>query len=178
LTRQDDVPQGEGGDVHSAPPAYGTAGTRLPARQLEFLAFVIDAFSRRVVGWQLAGHMRTDLVLDALRMAPGQRQPGAEIALEYHSVRGRQYTSLDYTQTMSDHGVLASVGSVGDAWSWSRRRRLALASFRSLPARVRRPVVAHPRVRSLVGSATSSRAARIVARIASDAKRASLNRGG
>jgi transposase InsO family protein len=55
LTRRDDVPQVEGGDVHSAPPAYGTAGTRLPARQLEFLAFVIDAFSRRVVGWQLAG---------------------------------------------------------------------------------------------------------------------------
>ena len=44
------------------------------------LAFVIDAFSRKVIGWQLASHMRTDLVLDALRMALGQREPGADVA--------------------------------------------------------------------------------------------------
>jgi putative transposase len=81
-----------------------------------FFAFVIDAFSRRVVGWQLAAHMRTTLVLDALRMALGQRRPGAEVALVHHSDRGSQYTSFDYTQTLADHGVLASVGSVGDAY--------------------------------------------------------------
>jgi transposase InsO family protein len=46
-----------------------------------FFSFVIDVFSRRVVGWQLAGHMRTDLVLDALRMALGTREPGADFAL-------------------------------------------------------------------------------------------------
>ena len=46
-----------------------------------FFSFVIDAFSRRVVGWQLASHMRTDLVLDALRMALGTRQPGADFTL-------------------------------------------------------------------------------------------------
>jgi putative transposase len=79
-------------------------------------AFVLDAFSRRVVGWQLAAHMRTTLVLDALRMALGTRQPGADVALVHHSDRGSQYTSIDYTQTLTDHGVLASVGSVGDAY--------------------------------------------------------------
>jgi putative transposase len=83
---------------------------------LVFFAFVIDAHSRRVVGWQLASHMRTTLVLDALRMALGQRPPGADLALVHHSDRGSQYTSIDYTQTLSDHGVLASVGSVGDAY--------------------------------------------------------------
>jgi putative transposase len=81
-----------------------------------FFAFVIDAFSRMVVGWQLASHMRTDLVLDALRMALGQRTPGADVALVHHSDRGSQYTSIDYTQALTDHGVLASVGSVGDAY--------------------------------------------------------------
>jgi putative transposase len=83
---------------------------------LVFFAFVIDAYSRRVVGWQLAPHMRTTLVLDALRMALGQRRPGADVALVHHSDRGSQYTSIDYTQTLTDHGVLASVGSVGDAY--------------------------------------------------------------
>jgi putative transposase len=83
---------------------------------LVFFAFVIDAFSRRVIGWQLASHMRVTLVLDALRMALGQRQPGADVALVHHSDRGSQYTSIDYTQTLTDHGVLASVGSVGDAY--------------------------------------------------------------
>jgi putative transposase len=81
-----------------------------------FFSFVIDAFSRKIVGWQLAPHMRTDLVLDALRMALGQRELGADIELVHHSDRGSQYTSIDYTQTLTDHGVLASVGSVGDAY--------------------------------------------------------------
>lgn len=81
-----------------------------------FFAFVIDAFSRKVVGWQLAPHMRTDLVLDALRMALAQREPGADVELVHHSDRGSQYTSIDYTQTLDDHGALASVGSVGDAY--------------------------------------------------------------
>jgi putative transposase len=81
-----------------------------------FFAFVLDAFSRKVVGWQLAPHMRTTLVLDALRMALGTRPPGADVALVHHSDRGSQYTSIDYTQTLDDHGVLASVGSVGDAY--------------------------------------------------------------
>jgi putative transposase len=83
---------------------------------LVFFAFVLDAYSRKVVGWQLAAHMRTTLVLDALRMALFQRGPGADVALVHHSDRGSQYTSIDYSQTLADHGVLASVGSVGDAY--------------------------------------------------------------
>jgi putative transposase len=81
-----------------------------------FFAFVLDAYSRMIVGWQLATHMRTDLVLDALRMALGRREPGADVELVHHSDRGSQYTSIDYTQTLTDHRVLASVGSVGDAY--------------------------------------------------------------
>jgi putative transposase len=81
-----------------------------------YFAFVIDVFSRRVVGWQLASHMRTDLVLDALRMALGTRQHGAEFRLVAHTDRGSQYTSAAYTQVLDDHRVLASVGSVGDAY--------------------------------------------------------------
>jgi transposase InsO family protein len=81
-----------------------------------FFSFVIDAFSRKVVGWQLASHMRTDLVLDALRMALGQRERGADFQLVAHTDRGSQYTSADYTQELDDHGVLASVGTVGDAY--------------------------------------------------------------
>jgi putative transposase len=83
---------------------------------LVFFAFVLDAFSRVIVGWQLAGHMRTDLVLDALKMALARRGPGADVELVHHSDRGSQYTSIDYTQTLADHRVLASVGSVGDAY--------------------------------------------------------------
>lgn len=83
---------------------------------LVFFAFVLDAFSRRVVGWQLAAHMRTTLVLDALAMALGQRSPGADVALVHHSDRGSQYTSIDFGQKLDDHGVRQSVGSVGDAY--------------------------------------------------------------
>jgi putative transposase len=81
-----------------------------------YFAFVLDVFSRRVVGWQLAGHMRTDLVLDALRMALGTRDAGADFRLVAHTDRGSQYTSAAYTQVLDDHRVLASVGSVGDAY--------------------------------------------------------------
>ena len=83
---------------------------------LVFFAFVLDAYSRMIVGWQLASHMRTDLVLDALKMALGQRGGGADVELIHHSDRGSQYTSIDYTQTLADHRLLASVGSVGDAY--------------------------------------------------------------
>jgi putative transposase len=81
-----------------------------------FFAFVIDVYSRMIVGWQFADHMRTDLVLDALRMALHLRGPGADVELVHHSDAGGQYLSYDYSQTLDDHRVLASVGSVGDAY--------------------------------------------------------------
>jgi transposase InsO family protein len=82
---------------------------------LVFFACVIDVYSRRVVGWQLASHMRTDLVLDALRMALSQRRAGADVQLVHHSDAGSQYTSYAFTQVLDDHAVLGSIGSVGDA---------------------------------------------------------------
>ena len=81
-----------------------------------FFSFVIDAYSRQIVGWQFASHMRTDLVLDAHRMALAVREPGADVQLVHHSDAGSQYTSFDYSQTLDDHGVLASIGTVGDAY--------------------------------------------------------------
>jgi putative transposase len=81
-----------------------------------FFSFVIDVYSRKVVGWQFASHMRTTLVLDALRMALSTRERVQEVRLIHHSDRGSQYVSGDYTQTLTDHDVLASVGSTGDAY--------------------------------------------------------------
>jgi putative transposase len=81
-----------------------------------FFSFVIDAYSRMVVGWQFANNMRTDLVLDALRMALTTRDPGADVELIHHSDAGSQYTSFDYAQTLDDAGVRASIGTVGDAY--------------------------------------------------------------
>lgn len=81
-----------------------------------YFSFVIDVFSRKIVGWQFASHMRTDLVLDALRMALGTRDAGADFTLVAHTDAGSQYTSWDYAQVIDDHRVLASVGSVGDAY--------------------------------------------------------------
>ena len=82
---------------------------------VSYFAFIIDVFSRMIVGWQLAAHMRTTLVLDALRMALGLREPGADFRLVCHSDAGSQATSADYTQVLDDHEVLASIGTVGDA---------------------------------------------------------------
>jgi len=101
-----------------------------------FFAFMIDAFSRRVVGWQLAAHMRSTLVLDALRVALGTRQPGADVERVHHSDRGSQYTSLDFTQELRAHPVLQSVGSVGDAYD-----NAMAESFGARRVRARRRVV-------------------------------------
>ena len=81
-----------------------------------FFSFVLDVYSRRCVGWQLSGNMRTDLVLDALRMALATRRHGADLQLIHHSDRGSQYTSFDFTQALHDNDVLGSLGSTGDAY--------------------------------------------------------------
>jgi putative transposase len=70
---------------------------------LLYFSFIIDVFSRMVVGWQLAANMRTTLVLDALRMALGLRSPGADFTLIKHTDAGSQYTAQDYTQVLDDH---------------------------------------------------------------------------
>jgi putative transposase len=78
-----------------------------------YLAVVLDAFSRRVVGWAMANHLRTQLVLDALDMAIGQRRPNDVI---HHSDQGSQYTSIAFGARCHEAGVRPSMGSVGDAY--------------------------------------------------------------
>jgi putative transposase len=82
-----------------------------------YVAFVIDAFSRRILGWRAAASMRTDLVLDALEMAIWARGGIAElVGLIHHSDAGSQYTSIRFTQRLAEAGAAPSVGSVGDAY--------------------------------------------------------------
>jgi putative transposase len=81
-----------------------------------FLSFVIDAYSRMTVGWQLAGHMRESLVEDALQMAVATRRIDPQQLLIHHSDHGSQYTSADFTAALRGHGIHASLGSVGDAY--------------------------------------------------------------
>lgn len=79
-----------------------------------YLAFILDCYSRMIVGWQLATHLRTELVMDALEMANGLRRP--DEGLIAHSDRGSQYTSLSYTDRLDELGIAPSVGSRGDAF--------------------------------------------------------------
>ena len=78
-----------------------------------YLAVVLDVFSRRVVGWAMANHMRTELVLDALNMAVVRRRPKGVI---HHSDQGSQYTSLAFSQRCAEASVTPSMGSVGDCY--------------------------------------------------------------
>jgi putative transposase len=78
-----------------------------------YLAVVLDAFSRRVVGWSMATHLRTELVLEALNMALWQRRPADVI---HHSDQGCQYTSIAFGQRCREAGVRPSTGSVGDCY--------------------------------------------------------------
>lgn len=78
-----------------------------------FLAVVLDVFSRRIVGWAMASHLRTDLVLAALEMAVATRKPDGVI---HHSDQGSQYTSLAFGKRCREAGVRPSTGSVGDCY--------------------------------------------------------------
>ena len=83
-------------------------------RGMVYVAFVIDVFSRRIVGWRASASMRTDLALDALEQAVYDRETDA--GLICHSDRGSQYLSIRYTERLADAGIEASVGSRGDAY--------------------------------------------------------------
>ena len=78
-----------------------------------FLAVVLDVFSRRVVGWAMANHLKTELVLDALEMAVAQRRPEGVI---HHSDQGTQYTSIAFGSRCQAAGIQPSMGSVGDCY--------------------------------------------------------------
>ncbi len=113
-----------------------------------YLAVVLDAFSRRVVGWSIADHIRSELVVDAVQMAIWRRQPpkGQTVA---HSDHGAQYTSWAFGRRLRSAGLLGSMGSIGDCFDnsvaesffgtlqlelldehrWNTRQQLALAIF-------------------------------------------------
>ncbi|MEU9979298.1 IS3 family transposase [Streptomyces sp. NPDC051014] len=81
-----------------------------------YVAFVLDVYSRMIVGWQIADHMRTELPLDALEMALWRRRIKKDSGLIHHSDRGSQYVSIRYTDRLADIGASASVGSVADSY--------------------------------------------------------------
>ncbi len=80
-----------------------------------YAAFVIDVFSRRIVGWRVSTTLRADLAIDALEMAIWSRTQSLE-GLVHHSDRGKQYLSIRYTERLADEGAVTSVGSVGDSY--------------------------------------------------------------
>jgi putative transposase len=79
-----------------------------------YLAVVLDAWSRKIVGWSMANHLRAELVVDALNMALGQRRPADGVIV--HSDQGSQYTSVAFGKRCKEAGVRPSMGSVGDAY--------------------------------------------------------------
>ena len=81
-----------------------------------YVAFVIDVFARRIVGWRVSRSMRTDFVLDALEQALYARQPERDDTLIHHSDRGSQYVSIRYTERLAEAGIEPSVGSKGDSY--------------------------------------------------------------
>lgn len=81
-----------------------------------YVAFVIDVFARKIVGWRVSTSMATGFVLDALNQAICQRAPGEADKLIHHSDRGSQYLSIRYTERLAEAGIDTSVGSVGDSY--------------------------------------------------------------
>ena len=82
---------------------------------MAYVCFIVDAFSRMIVGWRVAANMRTDMVLDALEMARWSRGTRLE-GLVAHSDAGSQFTSIRYGERLADLGALPSIGSVGDSF--------------------------------------------------------------
>jgi putative transposase len=119
-----------------------------------YCAVVLDAWSRRVVGWSIADHLRSELVCDALDMAIFRRRPERDSGLVHHADHGTQYTSWAFGQRLRKAGLLGSMGTVGDALdnamaesffgtlqlelldrqTWQTRRQLAQAIFEYIEA--------------------------------------------
>ena len=85
-------------------------------RGFVYVAFVIDVFARRIVGWRVASSLATDFVLDALEQAIYNRGRHATTGVIHHSDRGTQYLSMRYTDRLADAGIAPSVGSCGDSY--------------------------------------------------------------
>ena len=80
------------------------------------MCVVVDAFSRRIVGWRVASHMRTETVLDALEMARRSRGGRRLVGLVAHSDAGSQFTSLRFTERLDEIGARPSIGTVADSY--------------------------------------------------------------
>jgi putative transposase len=98
-------------------PAEGSDFTYVATWQgFVYVAFVIDVFARRIVGWRVSRSARADFVLDALEQALCDRRPVRKGGLVHHSDRGVQYVSIRYSERLLDAGIEPSVGSVGDSY--------------------------------------------------------------
>ncbi len=82
----------------------------------QYVAFVMDVYARRIVGWRVSSSMRTDFVLDALEQALFDRQPKGNESLVHHSDCGAQYVSIRYSERLAEAGIEPSVGSRGDSY--------------------------------------------------------------
>lgn len=91
--------------------------TYVPTRSgMAYVCFIVDAFSRMIVGWRVASHMRTDMVLDALEMARRSRGAGRLAGLVAHSDAGSQFTSVRFTERLEEIGATPSIGTVADSF--------------------------------------------------------------
>ena len=91
--------------------------TYVPTRTgMAYVCFIVDAFSRRIVGWRVASHMRTDMVLDALEMARRSRGNRRLIGLVTHADAGSQFTSVRFTERLDEIGARPSIGTVADSY--------------------------------------------------------------
>ena len=91
--------------------------TYVPTRSgMAYVCFIVDAFSRRIVGWRVASNMRTDMVLDALEMARRSRGGRRLIGLVTHSDAGSQFTSVRFTERLDEIGARPSIGTVADSY--------------------------------------------------------------
>jgi putative transposase len=114
--------------------------TYIPTREgWLYLAANLDLFSKRIVGWSMAGRMTKKLVLDAVSMAVARRKPGP--GLLHHSDRGSQYAGLDYQRALSTHGMICSMSRKGDCWdnapmeSWFHTLKTELVNHRDYQTR-------------------------------------------
>ena len=116
--------------------------TYIPTREgFLYLAFILDTHSRRIVGWSMDSHMRTELVVDALEMAVWRRKPSA--GLVHHSDRGVQYTAISFGKRLEEVGIVPSMGRTGTALDKRHGREL----HRHLEDRTPRASTAFPRAR-------------------------------
>jgi putative transposase len=91
--------------------------TYVPTRNgMAYVCFIVDAFSRRIVGWRVAAHMRTDMVLDALEMARRSRGNRRLVGLVAHADAGSQFTSVRFTERLDEIGARPSIGTVADSY--------------------------------------------------------------